>query len=175
MSVNFRSLAFLGFPNHKVSDDGRVFSRMVYGSKLKRVGTEWWEMKLMGKQRPYVRLCPETGYVGRWQIAWLVAEAFIGPRPEGLLVCHKDDNPWNNNLNNLYYGTHSQNRFDAKRNGRMDLGENHKGANMTNDQIREIKRMSANGIKQIRIAEKFNIRVQKVSKIIRGEIYANII
>jgi len=39
----------------------------------------------------------------------LVAEAFIGPRPDGYETCHKDDVKTNNVLTNLYYGTKSEN------------------------------------------------------------------
>ena len=42
-----------------------------------------------------------------------VAEAFIGPRPEGYDVCHNDGNPENNRLSNLRYGTRTENIMDA--------------------------------------------------------------
>jgi len=48
----------------------------------------------------------------------LVAEAFLGPAPEGAEVCHRDDNNDNNKLSNLYWGTRSDNLRDAVRNGR---------------------------------------------------------
>ena len=47
----------------------------------------------------------------------LVAEAFIGPRPEGMLVLHRDDDPFNNTVENLCYGTYSQNMRDKVANG----------------------------------------------------------
>lgn len=39
----------------------------------------------------------------------LVAAAFLGPRPEGMDVMHADDDPQNNRLENLSYGTRSEN------------------------------------------------------------------
>ena len=47
----------------------------------------------------------------------LVAETFIGPRPEGTEVCHNDGNPTNNHVGNLYYGTSSDNELDKVRHG----------------------------------------------------------
>ena len=47
----------------------------------------------------------------------LVAEAFIGPRPEGMEVCHGDGDPANNRLDNLRYGTSRENKLDTVRHG----------------------------------------------------------
>lgn len=47
----------------------------------------------------------------------LVAEAFLGPRPEGQQVRHWDGNPQNNRLDNLLYGTPSENILDTVRYG----------------------------------------------------------
>lgn len=47
----------------------------------------------------------------------LVAEAFIGPRPEGLQVCHNDGNSQNNHPSNLRYDTASANVRDSVEHG----------------------------------------------------------
>jgi hypothetical protein len=47
----------------------------------------------------------------------LVAEAFIGPRPPGHLVCHRYDRKSNNHASDLYYGTRKQNAQDALQHG----------------------------------------------------------
>jgi len=49
----------------------------------------------------------------------LVLEAFVGLRPEGLQGLHHDDDPQNNNIENLRWGTPSENGLDASRNGRL--------------------------------------------------------
>lgn len=48
----------------------------------------------------------------------LVASAFIGPCPDGLVVRHLDGDPSNNRAENLTYGTHSENALDRVRHGR---------------------------------------------------------
>lgn len=48
----------------------------------------------------------------------LVLEAFVGPRPDGALALHTDDDPANCVLGNLRWGTRSDNLYDAVRNGR---------------------------------------------------------
>ena len=47
----------------------------------------------------------------------LVAETFIGPRPEGTEVCHNDGDPANSRLDNLRYGTSRENKLDTVRHG----------------------------------------------------------
>lgn len=49
----------------------------------------------------------------------LVAKAFLGPSPEGKPnVLHWDDNPANNHVSNLRWGSDADNKRDAIRNGR---------------------------------------------------------
>lgn len=52
-----------------------------------------------------------------WYVHRLVLAAFVGPCPEGMEVRHLDGNPANNSLENLKYGTVSENRFDSVRHG----------------------------------------------------------
>ena len=47
----------------------------------------------------------------------LVALTFIGDKPDELFVLHRDDNPTNNHVTNLYYGTLSDNANDRVTNG----------------------------------------------------------
>src|SRR5699024_9822191 len=47
----------------------------------------------------------------------LVAESFIGARPEGMEVCHSDGNKTNNHVANLRFGTSSDNELDKVRHG----------------------------------------------------------
>ena len=47
----------------------------------------------------------------------LVLEAFVGPCPPGHVGCHRNDDHLDNRLENLYWGTASQNQRDAVRNG----------------------------------------------------------
>ena len=50
-------------------------------------------------------------------VSHLVADAFIGPRPLGMLVLHKNDIRDDNRARNLRYGTHKENVADSFRNG----------------------------------------------------------
>ena len=58
----------------------------------------------------------------RVHIHLLVAEAFLGKRPRGLQVRHKDGNPLHPYKNNLCYGTSKENHADALRHGTRRYG-----------------------------------------------------
>lgn len=47
----------------------------------------------------------------------LVAEAFLGPRPEGADICHNDGDKKNNCVSNLRFDSHSENCNDRARHG----------------------------------------------------------
>lgn len=53
----------------------------------------------------------------RFLIHHLVAQAFIGPKPEGMEVRHANDIRDDNRAENLSYGTRSENMYDSIRNG----------------------------------------------------------
>ena len=65
----------------------------------------------------YVRL--HKGDKGKKKyIHRLVLEAFVGACPEGMETRHLDGNPANNRIDNLIWGTCSDNNFDIVRHGR---------------------------------------------------------
>lgn len=63
-----------------------------------------------------VKLTKEGGQATRW-VHQLVMEAFVGPRAPGQVVRHLNDVPDDNRLENLTYGTQSDNMWDLARNG----------------------------------------------------------
>ena len=50
-----------------------------------------------------------------------VLEAFVGPRPEGALARHLNDDPTDNRVENLAWGSVADNTSDAYRNGGRQL------------------------------------------------------
>lgn len=48
----------------------------------------------------------------------LVLEAFVGPCPDGMEALHSDGNKTNNNVDNLRWGTPSENNRDIVKHGR---------------------------------------------------------
>ena len=59
-----------------------------------------------------------NGVVKTQRVAWLILLAFVGPRPNKMEVCHRNDNAGDDRLTNLYYGSHWQNIQDCYTNGK---------------------------------------------------------
>lgn len=105
---------------YEVSDRGRVRSlaRLVIDKYGRRHPVE---PRLLaqhpdGQGRLKVRLCDGPRSPTR-KVHLLVLEAFVGPRPDGMVACHADDDYLNNHLLNLRWDTLSANAYDSVRNG----------------------------------------------------------
>jgi hypothetical protein len=121
-----RWLAVTGYPGYEVSDQGRV------RSLDREVRSRWGTPKKLKGRVLKQALVGGNGETGRyygctlWQdgkrkqvVAHVLAlETFVGERPEGMNGCHRDDDPANNHLENLYWGTQAQNVNDAIVSGR---------------------------------------------------------
>ena len=97
-----------GFPGYHITKDGKLFRN---GKLVK-----------MFFHHNYMRCVLHNGKKYKNAKAHrLVAEAYI-PNPGNLpLVRHLDDNPLNNHISNLAWGTKSDNTFDGIRNGKIHL------------------------------------------------------
>lgn len=92
----------------------------------------------------YVRLT-DTCDAGKWRqkfryVHHLVANEFIGKRPERLEVRHIDGDATNNKVDNLEYGTHMENMNDKRLHGTHNIGEQNPSAVLSETQVMEIKR-----------------------------------
>ena len=89
------------------------------------VSSEGRMAKLMSTKPGRALVYPQFGLVApgvkgrvRRYLHDLVLTAFVGPRPEGAVARHLNDDPTDNRLVNLAWGTRSENQHDAFRNGR---------------------------------------------------------
>jgi hypothetical protein len=69
-------------------------------------------------------------------------EAFIGPIPKGMYVCHACDNVYCVNPNHLFLGTQKQNLQDMAAKGRSTRGEKNARAKLTEEQVKQIRAIS---------------------------------
>lgn len=116
-----RWLPVPGWDGYEVSDIGRVRSWWVrWGRSGRRANRPTLLSPSMRGGYPRVPLCGKEGGRSRHREAFvhhLVLEAFIGPRPEGMICRHLDDDRGNARLDNLCWGTHAENVADMQRLG----------------------------------------------------------
>jgi hypothetical protein len=119
-----------------------------------------------------IKLRGSTGNTKTTTMHILVAEAFIGPRPKGHRVDHLDANRSNNKLVNLQYVTASEDirRMDLRNGGRPWFkGAGNANAKLTDQKIRQIRRLAAEGMSYRQLAEKYDITPKHAYKIVRLE------
>jgi len=124
---------------YEVSDMGRV-RRVAYarGARVGRV------MRGIPNVSGYLALgLSNNGKRSMATIHRLVAEAFLGPGQEGMEIRHLDNNKTNNTPGNLAWGTRQENVDDRTASGGYWWrGEKHRSARLTEEQVREIRRLA---------------------------------
>jgi len=102
----------------------------------------------------------EHGGVGQ-QVHQLVMRTFVGEPPKDCEVLHCDGDPTNNALDNLRYGTRTENILDVYRQGG-------RWRKLSINDVMQIREMAASGIKKTDIAKKFNIAYTYVFAVLNG-------
>lgn len=102
-----------GFSKYHICKNGRLYSI--------HSGT-WRLIKPVPKNTGYIsnNLISDSGKRVNFYRHRLVAEVYL-PKPRGsdLVVCHKDSNPKNNRVTNLYRGTQKENIQQCIREGKF--------------------------------------------------------
>lgn len=99
----------------------------------------------------------------------LVAAAFLGPRPDRLDVRHADGNRKNNAVENLSYGTRSENLRDCYRyGGRKGNGK------LFADDVVDIKRRLEKGESPVNLAEEYGVNSAAIYHIRSGKTFGYI-
>lgn len=95
----------------------------------------------------------------------LVAEAFLGPRPEGADVMHKNGQRGDNRLENLQYGSRAENLHDTYNyGGRMKK--------LSLDDVTEIRHRLLSGDRPTELAKEFGVHSAAIYHIRNGTAFA---
>lgn len=146
---------------YEVSDAGMVRS-LNYG----RMGGVRIMSHKGGRRYSGVKLS-RGGHIYRCLIHVQVAAAFIGPKPEGMQVNHKNGNGYDNRLENLEYVTASENSLHAYRIGlrKPTKGEINGMCKLNSGDIRAIRDLILQGFTHQQVAQRFNLARQTVGDI----------
>ena len=135
---------------YEVSDQGRVRSLDRLGSSRWGNRTRLYKGTLLRQSinaRGYrqVSLC-KNGLRRNGAVHQMVANAFLGPTPSGMIVLHGPNGKQDNSLANIGYGTQLQNlRDDKLRDGTLQTGERHGRAKLTEELVGYIKASEKSG------------------------------
>ena len=163
--------AVVGADGYEVSSMGRV--RSVPRTTVLSNRTMRYKGKILAtnlNSMGYPRAWVSTGVGQRINrlIHIMVAEAFLGPRPEGREVCHNDGSSKNAEFSNLRYDTPSGNAADKIKHGTNMIGANHPSARLSELDVSIIRVRLENGDTQRSIANDFNVSRPTVQAIYSG-------
>jgi len=160
-------IAIPDVPGYLVDEVGEIWSaKPGCGGRYKSVH----RIKSYRDRRGYaqVSLHTETRVRKRFAVHDLVARAFLGPRPTGLVVCHRNDDPADPRPENLYYGTQKDNIQQALSRGRMTHGDRSHLAKVTDQQCLQILALLRKGQTVIEVAAFFGVSRSHVYMLRRG-------
>lgn len=156
-----------GFPKYKISKCGRVFSTKRGNQK---------EIKISYSDK-YPRVFLYVGGNGERKtphVHRLIALAWL-PNPKNKpYVCHKDDNVYNFDISNLYWGDPVSNVRDCFKNKRRRTGHKNPRSKLSLKQINFIRKNYKHKDKKYNayeFAKKFNVGRSTIYRVIKSLTY----
>lgn len=148
-------------PGYRITEDGRVWSNKRH---------RWLKTRIDTNGYLSVNFPTEKGF-RTVPIHRPLLETFVGPSPEGMECRHLDGNRLNNSLNNLAWGTRSENQQDATLHGTRP------GQKLNRLQVRVIHHLLESGeMTQAKISRIFGLRGSSciVNDIARGYSWSSV-
>jgi len=152
---------------YAVTKCGEVYSRA--GNRV-RYSQSWRKKSFFkaGTKRSY-NYCHLADEKFSYGVHTLVAKVFIGEQPEGQEVRHLDCNSFNNNLENLAYGTRKQNMQDSIKNGSISRGTSRVNSVLTEWTVRIAREMVFCGYTNTAVAAKLGVSKSTMDSVIKGK------
>lgn len=154
---------------YEVSTHGNVKSLLGRKDRLLRGGFS------MDGYQTYLLLKEDGKSSVRKRINRLVLESFVGDAPtKEHMSLHNDGDKFNNRLDNLRWGTRSENMLDCRKHGTDNRGIKHWNCILTEEQVRDIKIRLSNGETQKGIGEMYGVGQVTIWRIKAGKNWAHI-
>lgn len=167
-SDNERWRSIPDYPGYEVSDRGRVRSYYAQNGKAWHIAKT--PQRILSPTRvgyKKVSLQHKNGERHIRHVAHLVLLAFKGDCPDGMEVCHNDNNKHNNCLDNLRYDTHFNNMQDS-----VGMKKSFPGRKLTKEDVLAIRKKYNEGtLSRAELAQEFNISQAAISSVCTGRTY----
>jgi hypothetical protein len=154
----------LGFPDYWVGSDGTLWH--LYRRKPYRMRD--------GRLRVQLSAGKRGCFVNRF-VHHLALESFVGLRPDGMVACHQNDVPGDNQLENLRWDTPLANAADALRNGRIAKGSEASGAKLSDEDVVAIRALRRRGKSQEEVGALFGVHRSTISLIGLGKTWRDLL
>lgn len=105
----------------------------------------------------------------------LVLRWFVGPRPMGMVINHKDGNKQNNNLDNLEYCTPRDNREHAKSHRLYHSGSRCSWSKLNEEQAMLIRRAHDIGMSLMQLARAFEVSKKAINQVIQNKAWTRFV
>jgi DNA-binding XRE family transcriptional regulator len=158
----------LNYPDYLITKDGQVWSR---------ISKRW--LKARDNYRGYLQIA--LGRKGIRKIHQLVLETYVGLRPEGMECRHLNGNRKDNRLENLKWGTRSENMQDAVRHGTCHpclgkFGDRHHRSKISNKDRQKILKQYIEGLlSQRELGNLYNVSKHTIWCLTNGKTWPFII
>jgi hypothetical protein len=152
---------------YEVSDLGRVRS-FAYGKKPRMLGGRRHEFGYVVYNLRLKKNVQTSFFAHR-----LVMKTF-NPKNDEMVVCHIDNDPSNNALSNLEWGSQSYNNKHMVKCDRQAKGSAVYGAKLTEQDTFRIKSLISVGVPRLQIAQAFGVAKSTVHKIAQGKNWKHI-
>lgn len=148
----------VGYPGYRVSSTG-----VVYGIRSDTTQGLSCDVGQQGHCRVTMHRegSPRSGE--RELVHRLALTAFVRPPKKGEQACHRNGDPTDNRLSNLYWGTQSDNWRD-----RVDHGNHRSYAKLTEQQVNEMRVRADEGVSVQNLAALYNVSDTQIRNILSG-------
>lgn len=167
---NYRQLpAILPVPGRRPVPD----QEGVEADEAGRLYRDGIELSYFAKRNGYLHV--SLGQNNQRSVHSLVCAAFHGPRPEGLVCRHLNDEKHDNRPANLKWGTRKENSQDAIVNGRTLVGERNIFSRLSEAQVSAIRRVYAEGkVSQHDLADLCGVTQSAIFDVVSGKTWRHL-
>lgn len=173
----------INFPGYYINKEGEIFSLVKQHNHPQRDIPRKLKTHMHKKGYRAIDLVKDGKRYKR-TIHRLLLETYVGECPKNYECRHLNGNPRDNRLENLAWGSHADNMADKKLTGTNNLGEKHGLSKLTEDKVREIKRLAMLNNKKIRstdkggnykeIAKIYGVSTSAIGHIVRGSTWSHV-
>lgn len=176
--VDYRPIP--GASDYRVGSDGSAWSRLHLGFLARgtaRDSGEWRRLKptIHKRGHRFVGITYDDGTRRTRYLHHLILEAFVGPCPPGMERRHLDGDPADNRPDNLAWGARLENVRDQQRHGVRVRGERVHGAKLTEDDVRAIRRLHAEGKGYSELGRMFGVYHHTVRMLVLRETWKHVV